>query len=732
MNRILLISLALLCSTVYLRAESHVDARLVSDQATISAETGFRVGVHLKMSDHWHTYWENPGSSGLPTEVEWDLPKGLTIKNLQFPVPKTFVDEAEFVTYGYDEEALLIADAIYKPEGDAATTVTIKGKVSWLECNQICLPGSQDVELTLSVGATKPSDDNGLFNKFAKLLPRPYGPDAPFSYATKFNIGEARWDAQLNLKPNEGLDIRFSEFWPGFFQSADMLESKQNKEGFALSWEPYGDVDLASLQLSGIVAVRAEKETTYYRLPIYPEVTASSKGATPPPTEQSSSSGTPGFVYILLLAFIGGLILNLMPCVLPVLSLKVFSIINEAGESAARRIQFGWVYTLGILVSFAILAAFLIVAKAGGEAVGIGFQFQNPPFVVGMICLIFVMGLSFVGVFEITAPQSQKIQGLAQKSGLLGAFYQGGLMTLLSTPCTAPGLGVAYGWAVTAETWQILVIFEVIALGLASPYLVLCYSPALLKFLPKPGAWMDSFKVVMGFLLFATVIWLMNTLMNLSGITSVTGTLTLLLFLSCAAWVHGRSWFSGSRGKGIVINILLIIAGVYLGMFKLFDIKDPMSAKNDYEDSLRLKFLSQAGENGDSQSLIEELESRKTTAEKIAWIPYAPKVLDHFRQQGRIVFLDFTAEWCATCKVNEKLVINTPDIRKALAENDIVTMKVDFTDKDPEILAFIHSFQRAGVPIYAFYPGANDPVVLPETITKGMVLDGISQAKEQL
>jgi thiol:disulfide interchange protein DsbD len=725
----LLTGLTLLFVNASLVAQSHVDAQLISSHKRIEVGKPFKLGIHLKMSDHWHTYWENPGSSGLPTVVKWEKPEGLTIGPIEYSMGKKFVDDAGYVTYGYDDEALLIASAVLEKE---LPELNLKGKVSWLECSGMCIPGDAVVSLKIGVGAMVESKENALFDKYEKLIPVSFNEDAPFGYQTSYDFKEDQWKGVLTIFPAKGHQIELINFTPGRDEHSEMKTAQLQGSVFKLTYEPFTEINKSELKLYGILEIKESGKTRYFRLPLYPEIifTQKAESSTPPTHISDKEENAKGFLYVLLIGFLGGLILNLMPCVLPVLSLKVFSIIKEAGESAARRIQFGWMYALGIMFSFAVLAGFLIVAKAAGEGLGIGFQFQNPGFVIGMVVLIFVMALSFVGVFEFSAPQSEKIQGLAKKTGLMGAFYQGMLMTILSTPCTAPGLGAAYGWAVTADTWQILLIFEAIALGLATPYLILCYSPKLLKFLPKPGVWMDYFKVIMGFLLFATVIWLLNTLMNLSGETAITGTLILLLFIACAAWIHGKTYFMGPKTKGIVINILLILAGIYLGLFKFFDINHPTEAKTEYEETLRLTFLSDLQQKpGGGDLLIKELESRKTTRDKIAWIPYSPRALTHFRDQGKIVFLDFTAEWCATCKVNEKLVIDTQTIRNAFVEDQVITMKVDFTDRNEEILQFMHSFDRAGVPIYVIYPGTRDPVLLPETITSGMVLDGLANAK---
>ncbi|PIE89417.1 MAG: hypothetical protein CR997_11270 [Acidobacteria bacterium] len=731
----ILLFLGLACSTNTVKAESHVQVQLISSHSEIETGKPFQLGIHIEMQDHWHTYWENPGSSGIPTDVAWTEVSGLDIGALQFPLPKKYVDDAGFVTYGYDDKTTLIANAVYT---GSAKEIDIKGVVSWLECKGICLPGEQKVQLVLKTGQQTESKEAALFKETQKMIPVKLTPAGPFEVETSLNLTEDVWNAKVDLKPKEGVTFKPLRFFPGYQKDSEMTSVTMEGNRLLIEYSPWAEVAKKDLFLYGVLEVEINGSKELYRIPVFPQELPKEKAGgismeTPAEPEATTTKVPPSMLYILLLAFFGGLILNLMPCVLPVLSLKVFSIINEAGESAARRIQFGWMYTLGIMVSFAILAGFLIAAKAAGESLGIGFQFQNPGFVIFMIALIFVMALSFVGVFEIEAPQSQKIQGLAQKRGLLGAFYQGGLMTILSTPCTAPGLGAAYGWAVTAESWQILVIFELIAFGLATPYLVLCYSPGLLKFLPKPGAWMDYFKVVMGFLLFATVIWLMNTLMNLSGSTAIIGTLTLLLFLACAAWIHGKTFFHGPKAKGLIVNVLLIICGVWLGLFKLFDVSKPFDAINSYKNDLRLKFLSESqSQHGGGQQFIEELEAMKTTAEKIAWIPYSPKVLEHFRNKNKLVFLDFTAEWCATCKVNEKLVVDTKGVRSAFAKNNVVTMKVDYTDEDPKITEFIHSFKRAGVPIYLFYPGEGEPILLPETITTGLVLDGLNEAKEKM
>jgi thiol:disulfide interchange protein DsbD len=717
-------------------SDSHVQVSLWSTQASIERNKPFDLAIHLTMSDHWHTYWENPGSSGLPTEIVWEPMADVDITPLRFPFPKAFVDEAGFITFGFDDTATLLATAVYRGN---ASQLTLKGTVSWLECKEICLPGSAQVSLTLDVGATKASDQAAQIEKARGRLPKAYDEATPFDLTdTQVDLSPDQWQVQFTLEGSVPEDLAFFPCLTpqGEFKSFDKKTSNGTLHATVI-FDVYEPVSEADFSLCGVLAGSWEGKKQAFRVPIYPRLTEKPLLGDDRPPLRSVQPQSPGagssLEWILFLALIGGIILNLMPCVLPVLSLKIFKILQEAGESHTKRILHGWVYALGILVSFAILSFFLIAAKAAGQQLGIGFQFQNPSFVIAMVVLIFLMALSFLGVFLMEAPNQQKLQSLAEKKGLMGSFFNGALMTILSTPCTAPGLGAAYGWAVSQPGWVIFLIFQVIGFGLATPYLILCYSPALLKFLPKPGLWMETFKVSMGFILMATVIWLLHVLMQLTGSSGMVGTLTLLLFLSAAAWIHGQTFFTEARSKGLLINLVLVAVGIYVGLFLLFDLRRPFDAKREAEETLRLTLMaSLQGEPSTGTSYLKTLEDLKTTADRIAWVPYSDAALNHFRDMGRLVFLDFTADWCATCKVNETLVINTRPIREALAESQVVTMKVDYTKEDPAITAFIHSFQRAGVPLYVFYPGKGDPILLPETITQGIFLDGLTQARKAL
>jgi thiol:disulfide interchange protein DsbD len=733
--------------------ESHVKATLVSDHETIVAGQPFKIGLRLVMEDKWHTYWENPGSSGLPPTIKLEAQEGLTLGDWQFPIPKEFVDDAGYITFGYDDEAILIADATYTGE---ATSLTIKGKVDWLECKEMCIPGSAEVDLNLAIAETaKLSSLAASFDKFSKRIPKPFALDAPFSYSGQVSHsankdGEIdQWQLDLRLTPSAGADFSAKDL--GFFPLAvpeDLAGYTSHKvvdkgDYFQLTaeYESYGDAPPAEMVLSGVLVLNHVSPPISYRLPLNASVAAST------PALANAGAGTEAsgsfwrqlmtmdvsqlpFGVILFIAFLGGIILNIMPCVLPVLSLKVFQVVQEAGDSVSHRILHAWIYTLGILVSFLVLAAFIIINQLMGRQLGIGFQFESPAFVIFMAALIFTMALSFFGVFQILAPNSQKINTLTQKGGLQGAFFHGAFMTVLSTPCTAPGLGAIYGWMMQQNAWAILLVLQAVGFGLAFPYLVLCHSPTLMRFLPKPGAWMESVKIAMGFLLCGTVIWLVAVLNKLTGASGVTGLLTLLLGLSCASYIYGQIQFGSRRMPGFIGMAAVIVALGYLGMFNLFDIRAPFAAKEEADRFLRLSVQAELEKGG--AGFFNELEAQKTTGEKIAWIPYSKESLEYFRSQNRIIFLDFTAEWCITCKANEKLFINTRKVREAFAEHEVVTIKVDYTDMSEEITAKLRSFDRAGVPLYVFYPGGDDAIVLPEAINQGMLIDAVLEAQALL
>lgn len=719
--------LFLMLVTLPLIAKEPVTAKLVANHEVIAKGEPFLLGIQLTMNDHWHTYWENPGFAGQPATWQLEEVEGLEIGELKYPWPKEWTDDQGFISYGYDDKALVYATATYS--GDASE-ITIKGKFTWIACKDICIPGNGQGELKLQVGEPKLANEKE-FNETVAATPVPYNPEMPFTYTSKVDFQPTAWSAEVTVTLADSVTLAEGEsvvLYP--FSTNDMAEMKTldlKREGntlhFELNYEAFEENVPEDFRLGAALKLQTTDKTIYARLPFGSETEAQETDSAQvnTPTETQNQ----GFLYFMLLAFLGGLILNLMPCVLPVLSLKVFGLLQEVGESTSRRIAYGWAYTLGIVVCFNIISGFFAGAKLAGTQLGVGFQFQNPIFVISISTLIFVMGLSFLGVFHIGQPTNDKLAELSTKGGLKGAFFNGALMTILSTPCTAPLLGAAYAWALSQSVAIIFVSFNVIAFGLAFPYLVLCYFPALLKFLPKPGPWMETFKIGMGFMMMATLVWLFSVLIDLTGTSGMIGMLTFLLCLSAALLIYGQTWHSDSRKKGAAYMTLLIVVGSYLGFVKLFDIANPTAAKEKKMEELRIKFLSEDGGSG----LMQLLENQVTTADEIKWVHYNPKNLEHFRNQDRLIFVDYTAAWCLTCKANERGVIDTQSIRELFADNNVVVMKADYTDKSDELTLDLKKFNRAGVPMYLVYPGKGEPILLPEMLTKGIVQDAVAEAQ---
>jgi thiol:disulfide interchange protein DsbD len=422
-----------------------------------------------------------------------------------------------------------------------------------------------------------------------------------------------------------------------------------------------------------------------------------------PATTAAAAAGKPTQLWLMLLfAFLGGALLNVMPCVLPVVSIKVLSLVSQASLDRKRIRHHGLAYSAGILVSFAALATVVAVVKSGGEAVGWGFQFQSPLFVAVLAAVVFVFGLSLLDVFLLTAPAACTLEEAAAKEGLRGSFANGVFATVLATPCTAPFLGAAVGFAFTQPIPITFLAFLIVGVGLAFPFLLLAYFPAWRRFMPKPGPWMDTFKSVMGFVLMATVVWLLDVLGKQVGAAGLTRMLAWLGALGFAAWLWGRY---GSVVCELRTRVLtgLVVAAIAVGggaALLRFDAVKPAEAAGPVESG------------------------------GIAWRPFSEKEVQRLAADGKTVFMDFTAAWCWTCKVNEKAVIETEPVRQALARFDVVPVRGDWTNRDPEIGAFLKRHGRAGVPVYAVLgPGVGEqPLLLPEVITQEMVIAAIEKA----
>ncbi len=678
-----LLSLFLLLATP-LEAQLHegqelVDASLVADTTAIVPGQPFRVGLLLRMAPGWHTYWENPGDSGLPTTFDLELPEGFEAGPLQWPLPIRLIEPGDIQVFAYKNEVLLVR-TITPPAELAADAVELQADATWLVCEAICIPGRASPGLTLPVAASATADHAELFATFDEQLPSAAAP--PF--ALVWTPTATGWN--LALEGAEG------------FARADFfaLPDDNTLPGMSVPRElADGRTDLAipmagSAPVRGVLALENDQRRGWI-------VTSTETTAAPAATRTPSGLWT-----YLFFGFVGGFILNLMPCVLPVISLKIFGFMRQAGDSRASIMKHGLAFIAGIFVWFLGLAAVIIVLKLAGSEVTWAFQFQNPwfNFVIGAV--IFVFALNLFGVFEIILP-GRATQGIAEAGshgGLTGSFAQGILATLLATPCTAPFLGTALGFAFSQTPTVIVAMFASIAAGMGFPYIILSAQPGWMKFLPKPGVWMEKLKQFMGFPLMATLLWLLYVIGQQRGTEAVIWAGAAYLSLGLAAWLYGAFLgpISSRRTKWLAGAGIIFALWLGLGYFtgNLF---------------------------ARAAATIPD-KSAATPTDGIPWVPYSEAELQRLLAAGKPVFLDFTADWCITCKFNMRTAIDTRAVREAFEKLGIVPMLADWTNSNPEITRKLAEFDRVGVPFYLFYaPGReNDPVILPELLTEQIVL----------
>lgn len=704
---ILLASLALALPG-FAQMDSHVKASLITPTKTVIPGSTWTVGLRLQHDPHWHTYWVNPGDTGYVTSIDWSgLPAGFVVGEPLWPAPIKF-EVGGIVGYGYEGTVVLLFPVKVPETAKPGETVKLEGVAQWLECEESCIPGEAPVSITATVGtAEEPTEDAALIRRFEARVPQPIATQAGVTVNVLHTTApKKKGDAfAVNVEiTGGGVDpTRASQvdFYPLPSEAARLDGEPATFRldagfGITLKGALAAEVSGPTAEVAGVLKyfISGQAEPQHHELRVNVlSGTAPIKGApaAPPFTLR-------GLLAAVLFALIGGLILNIMPCVLPVISLKVFSLVKQSRESRARLLLLGAVYSLGVLVSFWILAGVMIAIKARGDDATWGALFQYPVFVILMTAVVYALGLSMFGVYEISAPSGKTVQelaGLQEKEGPVGAFFMGVLATVLATPCSAPFLGAAIAFAIPQPSPVILAIFTAVGAGLALPFLVLSAFPAWTRFIPKPGLWMMRFKEVMGFLLMATAIWLLYVVGKLLGVEGVAWTLSFLLAVGLGCWMIGSFIdYTSSRARRVTVWALaLLVATAGYGYF------------------VHLYLHPREHDNA------------------IQWIAYSPEKLAELRADKKLVFVDATAEWCLTCKANEKLVIETDAVRAKFAELGVVALRADFTRKDAIVAELLSQFNRRGVPLYVIYPNnGRPPIALPEAITPGMVIETLEQA----
>ncbi|MEK9137599.1 MAG: protein-disulfide reductase DsbD domain-containing protein, partial [Bacteroidota bacterium] len=653
------------------KKKHHTKVSLVSSVKTIKPGGRFTVGVLMTMDPGWHTYWKNGGEAGLPTEVTWKLPQGFTMGEIQWPVPHKYNESGEVLTYGYADENMLLVDIAAPASLNPGATVALHADVEWLECEHICVPGSASVDLKLRVSSADPLPDNAaLFAKYTSRISPAFSDRTEFTFTTALENGSV--EVRLNIRDGQSLVVQKDTLPDLYPEPIDQHVMISRTVVDATPDEALLRVPLSALEkLSGPLTFRGvvvyqmkggERKSAVIEVPLTTEFCASLPVAGEEPAAGSvldrnfSTVETPGtgqslYLY-LIFAFVGGLLLNVMPCVLPVIALKIFGLMQMAGDHPRQVKKLGWFFSLGILASFLVLALLVVVLQAAGEQVGWGFQFQEPLFVITMCVVVFAFGLSLFGVYEVSLPFMSAFVGsgsaLEKKDekggkGYAASFVEGVFATILATPCTAPFLGTALGFAFSQPPGIILLIFTTVACGMALPYLVLTAKPAWMKFLPRPGEWMVSVKQFMGFLMMATLVWLLYVLGKQLGMEAVVWTLAFLLTVGIACWVVGRfATLNATRRKYITtwgVAIVVVVVGYWVFLVTILDVRSVIAG---------VPSTVQPAPTNDSHG--------------IQWQPFSLEKLSADLQSNKTVFIDFTADWCLTCKVNEKSVLADQDV----------------------------------------------------------------------
>jgi thiol:disulfide interchange protein DsbD len=649
----------------------HLTVALVSRETALVPGRDALLGLDFKLEPGWHVYWSNAGDSGDPPDVKWTLPSGITAGKMQFPAPRR-LPLGPLMDFGY-ENAVLFPVSLQVAE-NAKGTADISADIRWLVCREVCIPGKGTLTLSLPIAAsTSPNAAVAAdFQSSLDTLPKPFPSD------DKATVHADKANFYITLKT--GHQEKSAEFYPlDQTQIANAAPQVVTPlpDGIQLTLKKDENLATDPAQLRGVVELSGGRDYT---------IAAEVMPGAPVLAKAPQSAGSAELLRIAAFAFLGGIILNLMPCVFPVLFIKGLGLLQSRDLQRADARKHGAVYTLGILVSFWAIVAVLVVLRAGGQAFGWGFQFQSPTFVAVITLLLFFFGLSLAGMFEFGLSLTSAGGSLAQKQGYSGSFFTGMLATVVATPCTAPFMGAAIGFALSQSVFVTFVIFTALALGLALPYVLLTFFPAWMKILPRPGAWMEVLKQAASVPIFGTVIWLLWLYAKLASVDLLVWLMAGLLLVAVGGWMLHR-WVRSRAGTFVaVLTIVLALLVPVYGQHLAASQKDP-------------------------------------------WQPWTSTAVATAQQQGKPVFVDFTAAWCLSCQVNEKAVLQSRAVQDAMDQAHVVRLRADWTHYDGDITAALSQLGRSGVPTYVVYGASagSKPDVLPEALTQSVVVNALHQ-----
>ena len=700
-------------------ATDNVKAHLVSEVSAVAPGQSFWVALELDIRDGWHTYWRNPGDSGQATQIAWQLPPGFTAGDIVWTTPHRF-DIPPLVNYGYAKQAVHLVNITAPKDLKAGSPAVLSAKASWLVCSDVCIPESADLQLKLPVntapGAADPADA-ALFT-----MARSEWPSAQLAATTARIRGDQlvislgrEWGATLpQIK-----SLAFFPYDDGGIEYVAPQTLTRGPDGIELSMKlGYQPPKAGAIRGVLLATERSGNDTVSVPMEIAADFSGAGAGAMKAGPRFAAASGaaavsvavqpsgslaedSTSLPVLLLLALLGGLVLNLMPCVFPVLSIKAMGLVEQAKKHPTVVRAKGLVFAAGVIGSMLCLAGVLLALRAGGEQIGWGFQLQSPLFLTLMVYLLLAVGLNLSGVFEVGGTLAGVGDGLTQGDSYRASFFTGVLTTLVATPCTAPFMAAAVGAALTKPPVVALCIFAALGFGLALPYLVLSFAPWMRRALPKPGAWMDTLKQIFAFPIYASAAWLLWVLAQEASSLGLGAALAGAILIALAAWAYQKSKSGSARNR--VAGLVTATLGLLIALLLPVRFADVAAA-------------SPGGTKGTTHAADE-------------WQPYDAAQVAKLNAEGKPLLVNFTASWCLTCLVNERNAFADSAVQEVFHTKGVTLMKGDWTNRDPAITQALRAFGRAGVPLYVVYnskPGSTEPVVLPQILTAGVVRDAFA------
>ena len=640
---------------------------LLTESNLIEPGDELLVGFKFSLSPGWHTYWVNPGDAGEGASIKWNLPRDVKASNILWPGPERIPVEP-LMTFGYENEVVLLTKIYTSKNTDIP--LTLNALVSWYTCKEICIPQEAEVSIPIKLGFKSPSSSNKLLKQTLENVP------TPFKGTYRVQSLDDSYIIQGQFEDNKQYDSIY--FFPRFYGLTDYVESQlyeKNKDSFSLQVQPSG-LKIEHESFEGVLATEKDGRLSYF------EINHSLSSV--------NSSQEFSVLTLIIFAFFGGLILNVMPCVFPILSIKILRFVEQSENSSYKTFKQGCLFSVGVIVSFLLIAALLISLKSGGESIGWGYQLQSPIVVSLLFYLFIVMGYIFMSNIIIGSSLARLSLISSSKGDSLESFLTGVLAVIVASPCTAPFMGSAIGFALLQPSFYSILIFLGLGIGFSLPYLVLSAKPSLLSFLPKPGQWMETFKQFMAFPMWASALWLLWVLSGQVDSQEIIQVLLGALIITIGLWLLEKN-----KSESNWVKWMIRLPFVLLLIFALWLVPTTYSDSDETQDQLA----------------------------------YTPQLLEDLREENNLVFLNFTADWCITCKVNEAVALKTSEVSKVLAEKNITYLEADWTRKDPIISETLEQYGRTGLPLYLLFPSEGDPLILPEILTEDILLSYLNEVQ---